>query len=380
MTPSSLAAALKEEAARLGFDLARVTPAASPPGIDRFEQWLTEGHAGRMGYLADRAEAFRHPQHVLEGVRSILMLGTNYRTAEPVPAKPGEGNVSRYAWGTDYHELIRRRLHRLADFHQRLVPDARVRGVVDTAPLAERQFAQLAGLGWIGKNTLLLSKQFGSSLFLAALLTTEELAYDEPFGHGHCGSCRACLDACPTGALVEPYRLDARRCVSYLTIELRDRGTHASWVPPEFRGAIGDRLFGCDTCQEACPWNRGTPITAEGALGPRPGMNPVALPELFALDQREFRERFRHTPLWRPRRRGILRNAAVVLGNRLHPAALPALVQGLQDPEPLVRAASAWALGRYTNSAAQKALQAQLTRESDPEVRDEIAAALPRFT
>jgi epoxyqueuosine reductase len=392
MTPSSLAAALKEEAARLGFDLAGVTPAASPPGIDRFEQWLAEGHAGRMGYLADRAEAYRHPRHVLDGARSILMLGTNYRTAEPVPAKPGEGNVSRYAWGTDYHELIRRRLHRLADFHRRLVPDARVRGVVDTAPLAERQFGQLAGLGWIGKNTLLLTKQFGSWLFLAALLTTEELAYDEPFGRGHCGSCRACLDACPTGALVEPYRLDARRCISYLTIELRERGTHAAvggyvrtpyppprWVAPEFRGAIGDRLFGCDACQEACPWNRSTPTTGEEALGPRPGMNPVALAELFTVNEGEFRSRFRHTPLWRCRRRGILRNAAVVLGNRPLPAALPALVQGLQDPEPLVRAASAWALGRYANSAAQQALQAQLPRESHPEVLAQIAAALQRF-
>jgi len=380
MTPSSLAAALKEEAVRLGFDLPGAAPAASPPGIDRFEQWLAEGHAGRMGYLADRAEAYRHPRHVLEGARSILMLGTNYRTAEPVAAKPGEAKVSRYAWGADYHELIRGRLRRLGDFHRRLVPGARVRGVVDTAPLAERQFAQLAGLGWIGKNTLLLSKQFGSWLFLAALLTTEELDYDEPFGRGHCGSCRACLDACPTGALVEPYRLDARRCISYLTIELRERGTHASWVPPEFRGAIGDRLFGCDACQEACPWNRGTPIAAEEALRPRPGMNPVALSELFTLDQREFRSRFRHTPLWRCRRRGIVRNAAVVLGNRPHPAALPALLQGLEDPEPLVRAACAWTLGRYTNSAAQRALQQRLTGESDAEVLAEIAAALQRFT
>jgi epoxyqueuosine reductase len=391
MTPLSLAAALKEEAARLGFDLAGATPAASPPGIDRFEQWLAEGHAGRMGYLADRVEAYRHPRHVLEGARSILMLGTNYRTAEPVSAKPGEGNVSRYAWGIDYHELIRRRLRRLGDFHRRLVPEARCRGVVDTAPLAERQFAQLAGLGWIGKNTLLLSKRFGSWLFLAALLTTEELAYDEPFGRGHCGSCRACLDACPTGALVGAHRLDARRCISYLTIELRERGTHAAvggyvrtpyppprWVPPEFREAIGERLFGCDACQEACPWNRRTPIAAEEVLGPKPGMNPVSLVELFALDEGEFQSRFRHTPLWRCRRRGILRNAAVVLGNRPHPAALPALMQGLEDPEPLIRAASAWALGRYADSAAQKALQEQLTRESDAKVRGEIAAALQR--
>ncbi|MHC4181213.1 MAG: epoxyqueuosine reductase [Planctomycetota bacterium] len=207
MTPSSLTAALKQEAARLGFDLAGATPAARPPGIDRLKQWLADGHAGRMGYLADRAEAYEHPRYVLDGVKSVLMLGANYRTAEPVSPKSGQGRVSRYAWGTDYHELIRRRLHCLADFHRRLVPQARVRGVVDTAPLPERQFAQLAGLGWIGKNTLLLNEQFGSWIFLAALLTTEELDYDEPFGRGHCGSCRVCLDACPTGALIEPYRL-----------------------------------------------------------------------------------------------------------------------------------------------------------------------------
>jgi epoxyqueuosine reductase len=373
MTPVLLTAALKEEAARLGFDLAGATPAASPPGIDQFERWLAEGHAGRMGCLAERAAAYRHPQHVLDGAQSILILGTNYRTVEPVAVKPGEGKVSRYAWGTDYHELIRRRLHRLADFHRRLVPGARVRGVVDTAPLAERQFAQLAGLGWIGKNTLLLSQRFGSWLFLAALLTTEELDYDQPFGRGHCGTCRACLDACPTRALVEAHRLDARRCISYLSIELRHH------IPPEFRETLGERLFGCDACQEACPWNRSTPAASEEAFGPRPGMNPVALGELFALGENEFRGRFRHMPLWRCRRQGILRNAAMVLGNRPHPAALPALVHGLEDPEPLVRAASAWALGRYADPAAQKALQAQQTRESDPAVLGEIEAALQRF-
>jgi epoxyqueuosine reductase len=370
MTPNSLTAALKQEAMRLGFDLAGATPAAAPPRIDRFQRWLADGHAGQMHYLSARAEAFRHPEHVLRGVKSILMLGTNYRTAEPAPAGPGQGRISRYAWGTDYHELIRRRLHRLADFHRRLVPQAHVRGVVDTAPLAEREFAQLAGLGWIGKNTLLLSRQFGSWIFLAALLTTAELDYDQPVGRGHCGSCRACLDACPTGALVEAYRLDARKCISYLTIELRDG------IPPELREAIGDRLFGCDTCQEACPWNHSTPITAEEGFGPRAGEDPVELAELLALDEAVFRERFRHTPLRRAKRRGIVRNAAVVLGNRPHPAALPALMQGLEDPEPQVRAACAWALGRYANPAARKALQRRLTSELDPEVEGEIAAAL----
>ena len=346
MTPNSLTAALKEEAARLGFDLAGATPAARPPGIDRFRQWLADGQAGQMDYLAARAEAYEHPRHVLNGAKSILMLATNYRTAEPVSTGPGQGKVSRYAWGTDYHELIRRRLHALADFHRRLVPAARVRGVVDTAPLLERDFAQLAGLGWIGKNTLLLNRQFGSWLFLAALLTTEELDYDEPVGGGHCGSCRACLDACPTGALIEAYRLDARKCISYLTIELR----HS--ISPELREVIGDRLFGCDTCQDVCPWNRSTPISSEEGLRPRSGMNPVELAELFGLDENAFRKRFGHTPLQRTKRQGILRNAAIVSGNRPHPPSLTALLQGLEDPEPLLRAACAWAWERCMDEAA----------------------------
>jgi epoxyqueuosine reductase len=370
MTPSSLTTALKEEATRLGFDLAGAAPAAAPPRIDRLKQWLADGHAGQMSYLVDRAEAYEHPRHVLDGVKSILMLGINYRTAEPVVPKPGEAGVSRYAWGTDYHELIRRRLHGLADFHRRLVPEARVRGVVDTAPLPEREFAQLAGLGWIGKNTLLLSKQFGSWIFLAALLTTEKLDYDEPFRRDHCGSCRACLEACPTGALVEPYRLDARRCISYLTVELRDR------VPTELREAIGDRLFGCDTCQEACPWNGRTPAAAEKGFGPGPGMNPVGLAELFGLDDEAFRNRFHHTPLRRPMRRGILRNAAVVLANRPDSAGLPALLQGLEDREPPVRAACARALGRYDNPAAHEALRGKLATESHTDVRGELQTAL----
>ncbi|MBN2474086.1 MAG: tRNA epoxyqueuosine(34) reductase QueG [Pirellulales bacterium] len=372
MTPALLTAALKEEAHRLGFDLAGATPAAAPPGIERFDRWLAEGHAGQMRYMADRAEAYRHPQHVLEGARSVLVLATNYRTVEPSGAGPGQAVASRYAWGTDYHEVIRRRLHRLADFHRQLMPEVAVRGVVDTAPLLEREFARLAGLGWIGKNTLLLSKRYGSWLFLAALLTSAELQYDKPLGAGHCGSCRACLDACPTGALVEPYRLDARRCISYLTIELRDP------VPGGLREAIGDHLVGCDRCQEICPFNHRTPPAAERAFYPGDKMNPVTVTGLFLLDEAQFRRRFRHTPLWRLRRRGVLRNAAIVLGNRPHAAALPGLVAGLEDDEPLVRSACAWALGCYAIEDARKALVARQKVETVPAVQTEIEAALQR--
>ena len=370
MASISLTDALKQEALELGFDLAGACRAVSPPGIGRFRRWLTAGYAGEMQYLADRADAYAHPAHVLDGVQSVLMLAANYHSVDPGQTGTGQGRVSRYAWGTDYHVLIRQRLHKLAEFHRRLRPEAAVRGVVDTAPLLEREFAQLAGLGWIGKNTLLLNKRLGSWLFLAALLTSEQLEYDEPLDSGHCGSCRACLDACPTGALASAYQLDARRCISYLTIELRGP------VPEELRQHTGDWLFGCDACQDVCPWNRRTPTTGEEAFKPTSGMNPVELAGLFKLDESEFRQRFRKTPLWRSRRRGLLRNAAIVLGNRPDDTALDGLVCGLDDVEPLVRAASAWALGRHDIPAAEKALRERLVVESDPGVRCEIQAAI----
>jgi len=370
MAAKRLTAALKEEAHRLGFDLAGACPAVRPPRIDRFRQWLAAGCAGEMGYLVDRVEAYEHPRRVLDGVRSLLMLGTNYRTVEPTPTAPGQGKISRYAWGNDYHDVIHARLRRLAEFHRRLTPQARLRGVVDTAPLLEREFAVLAGLGWIGKNTLLVNERLGSWLFLAALLTSERLDYDEPHAADRCGACRACLDACPAGALTDAYQLDARRCTSYLTVELRGP------VPPELRPVQGDRLFGCDVCQEVCPWNRRTPVTDEAAFYPADGVNPAGPAELLRLDDAEFRRRFRHTPLWRARRRGLLRSAAIVLGNRPDESATAALIAGLNDAEPLVRAACAWALGRSAVPEAAEAVRGRLAVESDPEVRREIEAAI----
>ena len=263
MDASTLTAALKEEALRLGFDLAGATPAVALPDVERLEAWLAEGLAGEMRYMAARLDAYRHPSAVLEGARSLLMLGANYRTVEPAEAELGQAKISRHAWGEDYHEVLRGRLRRLVDFHRRLVPDGRARGTVDTAPLLERRYGQLAGLGWIGKNTMLIHPTFGSWFFLTALATTEELVYDRPFEKDLCGECRACLEACPTGALMAPHRLDARKCLSYLTIERpRMAGVDA-------RAAGGP--YGCDVCQEACPWNRRTPITTERAFYPRGG-------------------------------------------------------------------------------------------------------------
>jgi epoxyqueuosine reductase len=367
---SSITAGIKAEALRLGFDLCGICQAVEPPGVDRLRNWLAAGYAGQMHYLPDRAESYAHPRHVLDGARSVVMLALNYRTCEPIATAAGQGRISRYAWGTDYHEVICARLESLSEWISAQAPEAKVRGVVDTAPLMEREFAQLSGLGWIGKNTLLLNKQLGSWFFLAALLTDLELQYDAPHEADHCGACRACLDACPTGAFVDAYVLDARRCISYLTIELRES------IPIELRAGIGDWVFGCDVCQDVCPWNHRAPQTDEPAFRPMEGADPMELAALFDLDEAAFRSRFRHTPLWRAKRRGLLRNAAIVLGNRPHEPTVPALVRGLSDPEPLVRSACAWALGRYHSDEAQKALQQRVSVETDDPVLAEIAVSL----
>jgi epoxyqueuosine reductase len=361
---------LRDTAYRLGFSLVGACPAVSPSGLSRLQEWLDRGYAGEMKYLKSRQQAYEHPRHVLDGARSVLMLGLPYRSAEPRDTIAGQGRISRYAWGAgDYHDIIHDKLRQLVEVLHERAPAAQARGVVDTAPLLEREFAQLAGLGWIGKHTLLINKPAGSYFFLAALLTDHELAYDEPFAAEHCGTCRACLDACPTNAFPEPYVLDATRCISYLTIELRGP------IPTDLRPAIGDWLFGCDVCQDVCPWNHRAPESSEPAFQPVANSNPVDLVGLFELDDEAFRRRFRHTPLWRARRRGILRNAATILGNQKAEHAIPALIRGLNDAEPLIRGACAWAIGQIGGPQAAVALASRQGVEQDETVQAEIRVA-----
>lgn len=370
MDKQTLTDHLKREAIRLGFQRVGVCQAVTPTGIDRFHEWLEAGYAGEMSYLPARSHAYDHPRHVLDGARSLVVMAMNYRTVEPLPNESGQGIVSRYAWGSaDYHDLIHNRLKQLRQCVLDCDPTAEVRGVVDTAPLLEREFAQLAGLGWIGKNTLLLNPKIGSWFFLAVLLTDLELEYDDATTTDHCGTCTACLDACPTDAFPQPYVLDATRCISYMTIELRES------IPASLRPGIGDWLFGCDVCQDVCPWNRHAPISHEPAFQPDDTSNPVKLAELFELTDESFRRRFRKTPLWRSKRRGILRNAAIVLGNQRSPSAVGALQRGMGDVEPMVRAASAWALGQIGGLEAQTMLADCGQKETVPEVIDEIKAA-----
>jgi epoxyqueuosine reductase len=328
---------LKTRAYELGFCLAGIARAEPADRFDEYRDWIAEGHHGEMAYLEKRAGARRHPESILPEVRSIVMLAMAHDRREATHAK-----VAKYALAVDYHEYIWQRLNELAQWLSAELPVSQSRGVSDTAPLLERGFARRAGLGWIGKNAMLIDKKHGSFLMLGALLTTADLQADTPFEMRHCGTCTACLDACPTDAFVRPHVLDARKCISYLTIELK------SAIPVEQRAGVGEWLFGCDVCQDVCPWNRrknhapGLPLS-DVALA----INPF---ELLSMSPTEFRKRYRGTPFLRANWRGLLRNAAIVLGNRRNPVDLPALQAALQWDDPIVREAVEWAIEQYRES------------------------------
>lgn len=330
---------LRQSAVDEGFTLWGIAPALTPEGTTKLFDWIDAGFASGMTYFEDRREAYRHPSSVLPGVRSIIALAMPYANAESFDSVANHGRVARYAWaGNDYHDVIHPKLKRLCRSLIETDPDATARGVVDTAPISEREFAQLAGLGWRGKNTLLIRPGVGSYFFLSLILTNMDLPHDQPFESFHCGTCTACLDACPTNAFPQPGVLDASKCISYLTIEHRDA------IEPTLRPMIGDWLFGCDVCQEVCPWNR-KPSRGQPNAESQP-LSRIELTELFDLDEDAFRARFRKTAFWRARRRGLLRNAAIVLGNTSDASALPALMNGLQDSEPIVQEACDWAIKR----------------------------------
>ena len=323
-----IADALKERALGHGFTLFGVAPATEADGYGRFCDWLDAGYAGQMKYLQKHREHRRHPKAVLQSVRSVVMLGYEYAAQLPeLPAK-----IARYAHGPDYHRLLWDKLNDLSAWLMKEVPGSFAHGTADSAPLLERDFARRAGLGWFGKNTMLLNKQRGSYFFLAGLLTSVELPATETIPENHCGTCTACLDACPTQAFPAPGTLDATRCISYLTIEL-----HGS-IPLPLRSGIGDWLFGCDICQEVCPWNRfANTRTSDNLLS----LDPL---ELLSITEDEFKERFQYTAIYRTRRQGLVRNAAIVLGNTGTMAALPALERVTLDADEVVREAAQWAI------------------------------------
>lgn len=365
---------LKEEirarAQDLGFGLIGFAPADPLEGAEFYARWLAHGYAGEMDYLRRHQGERADPERLVPGARTVICLGFNYYQPTAEPVDPLRGRIAAYARGDDYHDLLKTRLRELWKFIcEQTNEGARGRYYVDTAPVLERELACLAGLGWWGKNTCLINKRGGSHFFLAEIITDLNFEYDTP-ATDHCGSCTRCLDACPTQAFPQPYVLDATRCISYLTIELK------GGIPRPLRGDMGNWIFGCDICQDVCPWNAKAESASEPSLRSRAELDNPPLLELMGLGTDEFNARFRRNPAKRPKRRGMLRNAAIALGNAGRPEAIPALEKALGDSEALVRAHAAWALGRIGGKRARQTLEQALAGEDDDGVRNEMEWAL----
>lgn len=362
---------ISERARALGFDLCGVV--ALEPGclghaeilkdLSRFKDWLARGYAGEMKYLHDPRRS--DPQHVLAGAKSLIVVAMNYNSspreaiaASAAPHKETpQGWISRYAWGEDYHEVLKQRLNTLIlEMRAQLPEPFEARSYVDTGPILERMAAKCAGLGWLAKNTCLINSRLGSWLFLGVIITTLELTPTLAPGHPPppdlCGTCTRCLDACPTKAFPEPYVLDARRCISYLTIELRGA------IPEELRPQMGNAVIGCDICQDVCPWNRKAPVTALAAFQPRDSFFAPELEELASLSQAQFSALFRSSAAKRAKWRGLVRNACVALGNsaiaqgsRVYSRIARLLENLTASDDPLIAEHAEWALGRIRSSA-----------------------------
>src|SRR5713226_744512 len=392
---------IKEYAYSLGFDIARITTAEAFPEAERIiKERIAQGlMAGLPWFTSERSEVSCRPDVLLPEAQSIITLAMFYLSEQPEDIDDGipRGRISRYAWGDDYHEIIKHKLQQFAAWLREYARDeigseVETRLFVDTGRMVDRAVAQRAGLGWYGKNTNILTKGWGSWVFLAEIVTNLPLQADTPLKTS-CGSCEICLHACPTQALPAPYVLDNTRCISFLTIELRGS------IPLELRPLMGNLIFGCDICQQVCPVN----IIAEKRLGLREGVgtrfiapqksgratenfrprasvgrSPELIP-LLSLTEAHVRERFRLSPIRRTKRRGLLRNVCVALGNSGDQRAVPALIDVLHDDEPLIRGHAAWALGRIGGEQAKQALQDALTTETDTEVQKEIQCALAEF-
>jgi epoxyqueuosine reductase len=368
------AQAVIQRAAELGLDRIGFAPASSPPRAEFFRRWLAEGRAGTMTYLNRSAERRSDPQKVLGGARTVIVAGQSYFTEKLPPevrTDPSRGVIAAYAWGEDYHTVLLEKLKQLAEAITRLCPGTASTCHVDTGPVLERDFAEQAGLGFVGKNTLLIAPRMGSLLFLGEILTTAELPLSPAVHMPSCGSCTRCLAACPTGALISPCVLDARLCISYLTIEYK------GIIRRELRGLMGNHIFGCDDCQDCCPWNnRFATVTRERAYyGGRERQAPP-LSELAGLTEREFRIRFSGSAVLRAGGAAFLRNAAVALGNWRDEAATEPLSRLSRSPSALVRLHAAWALGQTPGATARKLLEAMAAHDSDSSVREEATWAL----
>jgi epoxyqueuosine reductase len=341
MDPSALALHAKSLARKKGFDMVGIARADAPPELAFFAEWIARGHAGEMTYLTSQVARREDLRAAFPWARSLIAVGLQYDTPYPysTEAPSDRGWIARYAWGDDYHDVMKKMLEGVVEDLRQEAGPFTARTYVDTGPVVERAYAAAAGLGAWGKNTCLLHPEHGSWFFLGEAVTDLDLPADAP-RRDLCGSCTACLDACPTGALPAPYVLDARRCISYLTIEVKGA------LPEERRPDLGRHVFGCDICQDVCPWNRRRRQRGGPAFAPRAGLEAPDLGDLASLDDAAFRERFRRSPVKRARRRGLLRNVAVALGNSGDASRRPILETLAKDEDPLVREHALWALRR----------------------------------
>ncbi|MBI6546340.1 MAG: tRNA epoxyqueuosine(34) reductase QueG [Cyanobacteria bacterium NC_groundwater_1444_Ag_S-0.65um_54_12] len=363
MSPST--AELQLAARRLGFESCGVAAARPLSAGEFFRDWLAAGFFGEMTWLARDPVRRTDPRQLLTSCRSVIVVFMSYHSGQTLPKPTDEmrGRIASYALGQDYHSLMLARLNHL----RALLQDPSARCYVDTGPVMERAIAAAAGLGWVGKNANLIVPNFGSYGFLGVILTGRELAPTSTVQSVSCGTCTRCLSSCPTSAILAPGRIDARRCISYLTVELRGA------IPLELRSGLGDWIFGCDACQMVCPWNRRAALSQEPAFYPAPGHVFPRLAEWIGLTAEEFARLFSNSPLKRAKRTGLTRNIAVALGNLGDPRGIPPLRAAIVDPSPLVRSHAAWALGRLGDS---HGLHAAYRDEQDPATRHAIEQAL----
>jgi epoxyqueuosine reductase len=366
---STLSLRIREEARRLGFFKVGIAPACPLPHAEHYRSWLAKGWHGEMRYMERQAAKRQDPGLLLANARSVLVLAMNYYTGTADVDAPLRGRICRYARGDDYHAAVKNRVEQLLGFIRSQAPSAHGWCCVDTGPVMEKVWGAQTALGWMGKHTNLITRDQGSWFFIGVILLDVELEYDCR-EKDYCGTCRRCIQACPTGAIAAPYALDARLCISYLTIELRGP------VPRPLRPLIGNRIYGCDDCQEACPWNRFAVTAPEAEFHPREGNLLPELAPLARVSPEEFLHRFKGSPVRRATRDGFVRNAVIALGNSRRDETIPVLEAALQDASPLVRGHAAWALGQIATASACRILESARTKEATPAVLEEIRTAL----
>jgi len=369
MNTVSFTESIKNKALDLGFDLVGISPIDSFPENQFYKEWLSKGFSGEMKYMERNPEKRADLKHVLPDAKSVISCALNYNTDYPYSIEKMDktkGWISRYAWGDDYHDTINDKLRILMNYiKEEASREVACKLYVDTGPVLERVYGKYAGIGWVGKNTCLINQEMGSWIFIGEIITSVELDYDNPVPD-RCGTCTRCIDACPTGAILEPYVLDSRLCISYLTIELKDK------IPLELREGIDNNIYGCDICQDVCPWNKRAQITDRPEFEPREDLYNPDLSYLSQLSVEDFREVFKGSPIKRTKRRGLLRNVVIAMGNSGDKGFIPHIKDCLNDEEPLVRVHAAWALSKIGGSGSKEILLSHRSVETDNMVNEEI--------